>query len=61
MGWDDEDDDWRKPLPKDPESRARREETTRGILRGGGRALRYTYMVIGILVILVIILWWTQR
>lgn len=61
MSWDDEDDDWGKPLPDDPESRARREETTRGIFSASGRALRYAYMVIGLLVVLIIILWATQK
>ncbi len=59
MAWDEDDDDWGKPLPDDPESVARREKASREMLNARGRVLFWVSLVLGVMVILVVVLWIT--
>jgi hypothetical protein len=56
VGWNDDDDEWGKQLPDDPESVERRRETMRGLGVLRRRALRWAYAVLGILVIVVVVI-----
>jgi hypothetical protein len=53
---DDDDDDWGKPLPDDPESVERRRKTALGLAALRRRALRWAYAVLAVLVIVVVVI-----
>lgn len=55
MAWDDDDDEWGKELPDDPESVERRRQTRRGLDLLGRRSMRWAYAALGVLVIVVVV------
>ena len=55
MAWDDDDGEWGKPLPDDPESVERRRQTRRGLDALGRRSLRWAYAALAILIIVVVV------
>jgi len=55
VAWDDDDDEWGKELPDDPESVERRRKTMLGMAALRRRALRWAYAALGILVIVVVV------
>jgi len=57
MPWDDDDDDWGKPLPDDPESVARRQEASRQMVTARAKVLQWVSLALGVLVVLVLVLW----
>ncbi len=56
MAWDDDDDEWGKSLPDDPESVERRREARAKVDAARRRALRWAYAVLGVLLVVVIVI-----
>lgn len=57
MAWDDDDDWGGKPLPDDPESVERRAEASRQMVAARNSVLRWVYLALAVLIVLVVVLW----
>ena len=56
MGWDDDDEKFPE-LSDDPDAVARRAEASRERTIAGQRILRWAYLVLALLIVLVIVVW----